>query len=84
MADVERSGGAGHRDVNHHVALVEQPVAQAVALVAYDECYILGERCVIDAGGVIGGFDGDDFFAFWYDLMQVGLLAEIPTDVITA
>ena len=40
MAHIERAGGAGNRDVDYHIALGQQLVAEAVTLTANDESNI--------------------------------------------
>ena len=55
-----------------------------MALAAHDESYVFGELCIIDAGGIVGRLDGNDSLALGDDLVEVGLLSEIPADVATA
>ena len=84
MAHVERARGSWYGNIDHHVALGKQFITQAVALAADDESHIFGKLRVVDAGGVVGGFDGYNLFTFGNDFVQVAFLAEIPTDIVAA
>ena len=81
MADVKGTGGAGHGDIDHHVALLQQVFVEALALATHDESHILGELGVVNTSSVVGRFDGYDGLALGDDLTEVGLFGEIPLDV---
>ena len=84
MAHIERARWAWHGNIDYHVALRQQFLTQTIALAAYDEGHVFRQLRFVDAGGVVGGFDGDDGFAFGHNLVQIGFFAEIPADVVAA
>ena len=84
MADIQRARWTRHWDVHHFVALCQQFIAQAMALATHDESHIFRQLCIINASGVVSGLDGDDGLAFGNNFSQVGFLAEIPADIVTA
>lgn len=78
VGDVEGTGGAWDGDVNHHVALLQYFLADAVAFVADDEGRISGKRGFEDICSIRCGFDCNDFFICGNQFSEVVFLGEIP------
>lgn len=84
VGDVEGASGAWDGDVDHHVALLQYLLADAVALVANDEGGVGGKLCLVDICCVRCRLDGDDFFICRDEFSKVVFLSEIPFNVIAA
>ena len=84
MGDVEGAGWTWNGDVNHHVALLQYFLADAVTFVAYDEGGVSRKFCLVDVRGIRCGLDCDDFFICWYEFAEIGFLGEIPLYVVFA
>ena len=84
VGDVEGAGWAGDGDVDHHVALAQDLLADAVALVAYYEGDVGWKLSLVDICRVRCCLDGDDFFICWNEFAEIGFLGEIPFYVVAA
>ena len=84
MTDIERTGWTWYGNVDYHVALTKQILAESISLAANDKSHILWKLCIINTSSIIGGLNSDNGLAFWDNFAQISLFTEIPTDVVAA
>ena len=84
MRDVEGAGWTGDWDVNDQVTLVQNYIADAVALVSDYESGISWKFGFVYVCGVRCRFDGDDFFICGNQFAEVVFFCEVPFYVVAA